>query len=163
MPLPEQTQANDPASPQSGFSGAGAVPFVGGGGLGAGGLQGRPAEDCMSEFIPLREEAERRGRLIKAASERNAPPDEGCRLIGDFERAEARMIDYIERHRQSCAIPEQVFYQLKNGHKGTEGLLNKVCAAAGQADKDIRTSPYRPDGHERAWPPKGPTGDFERR
>src|SRR3569833_4745688 len=84
VPLPEVTQAIDPASPQSGFSGAGAVPFVGGGGLGAGGLQGRPAEDCMSEFIPLREEAERRGRLIKAASERNAPPVVGCWLIGEF-------------------------------------------------------------------------------
>jgi hypothetical protein len=100
----------------------------------------------MTDFIPLREEAERRGRLIKAASERHAPRDEACRLISDFERAEAKMIDYVEAHRQSCAIPEQVSYQLRDGHKGTEALLKKVCVAA---------------EYDRAWPPKGPTGDFD--
>jgi hypothetical protein len=39
---------------------------------------GVPAEGeaCMAEFAPLRQEAEARGRLIKAASERHAPAKE---------------------------------------------------------------------------------------
>ena len=36
------------------------------------------AEACMKGFAPLREEAERRGKLIKAASDRKAPPDEAA-------------------------------------------------------------------------------------
>jgi hypothetical protein len=32
----------------------------------------------------LRREAEERGKLIKAASERHAPPNEACKLIGNF-------------------------------------------------------------------------------
>jgi hypothetical protein len=31
---------------------------------------------CTKEFVPLRREAEERGKLIKAASERHAPPND---------------------------------------------------------------------------------------
>ena len=44
----------------------------------------------------MREEAEKRGKLIKAASERHAPPDEACKLIGNFGQAELKMIKYVE-------------------------------------------------------------------
>jgi hypothetical protein len=148
-PLPDTAGKTDPGLPPAtgmpnSFPGVSALP-LGGGGF-EGGLQPRPTADCMTDFIPLREEAERRGRLIKAASERHAPRDEACRLISDFERAEAGMINYVEAHRQSCAISQQVSSQLGNGHKATEALLKKVCVAA---------------EHERTWPPKGPTGDFD--
>ena len=36
----------------------------------------------MTGFVPLRQQAEARGKLIKAASERHAPPEEACKLIG---------------------------------------------------------------------------------
>ena len=54
----------------------------------------------MKEFVPLREEAEKRGKLIKAASERHAPPDEACKLIGNFGQAEIKMIKYVESQRR---------------------------------------------------------------
>ena len=46
----------------------------------------------MKGFVPLREEAERRGKMIKAASDRKAPPDEACKLIKNFGQAELKMI-----------------------------------------------------------------------
>src|SRR5207248_662872 len=48
---------------------------------------GGPAEACMKSFMPLREEAEKRGKLIKAASDRHAPPDEACKLIGNYSQS----------------------------------------------------------------------------
>ena len=36
--------------------------------------QGGPSDACMKGFVPLREEAEKRGKMIKAASERHASP-----------------------------------------------------------------------------------------
>src|SRR5437588_13049398 len=51
-----------------------------------------PLEACTKGFAPLREEAEKRGKLIKAASDRKAPPHEACKLIGDFGQAELKMI-----------------------------------------------------------------------
>ena len=87
----------------------------------------------MKGFVPLREEAEKRGKLIKAASERHAAPDEACKLIGNFGQAEIKMIKYVETYSAKCGIPPQIAEQLKNGHKNTETMQKKVCAVAQQA------------------------------
>jgi hypothetical protein len=89
----------------------------------------------MKGFVPLREEAEKRGKLIKAASERHAPPDEACKLIGNFGQAEIKMMKYVESHAAKCGIPPQISEQLKNGHKNTENMQQKVCAVAQQVQQ----------------------------
>jgi hypothetical protein len=152
-PLPGRAGpvANDPAfppvngaaptpsfggAPQSAFPAAGAPPM--GGGMGGGGAFAPPGpsqagtDQCMKEFVPLREEAEKRGKLIKAASDRHAPPDEACKLIGNFAQSEVKMIKYIEVHAAGCGIPPQIADQLKNGHKNTDAMQKKVCAVAQQ-------------------------------
>jgi hypothetical protein len=85
---------------------------------------------CMKGFVPLREKAEERGKLIKAASERHALPDEACRLIGNFGQSEIKMIKYIEANSAQCGIPPQIADQFKTNHKNTEALQKKVCAMA---------------------------------
>jgi hypothetical protein len=150
--------ANDPAFPPvngaaptasigtpaagSPFPSAGAAPVMGGAGgfgpppgaprPGAGG----PPEACMKAFVPLREDAEKKGKMIKAASDRHASPDEACKLIGNYAAAEVKMISYVEKNSEKCGIPPQIGDQLKTGHKGTENLLKKVCDAA----KQMRTA-----------------------
>jgi hypothetical protein len=89
-------------------------------------------DDCMQGFMPLRQEAEKRGKLIKAASERHAPADEACKLIENFGQSEIKMIKYVETHAAKCGIPPQITDQLKTGHKNTEGMQQKVCAVAQQ-------------------------------
>ena len=103
------------------------------------------SDECMKEFAPLRQEAEQRGKLIKAASERRAPADESCKLIGSFGQAELKMIKYVESHAAQCGISLQMSDQLKIGHKNTESMQKKVCAVAQQVQ--LRG-------------PSGPTGDF---
>jgi len=149
-PLPGQVQPNDSAFPPVN----GAAPAVGGlGGApsssfpvnGAKPLSGAafspgpappsqagPADACMNAFMPLREEAEKRGKLIKAASDRHAPPDEACKLIGNFSVAEVKMISYVEGHSAKCGIPPQVAEQLRAGHKNTEKMQKQVCNVAQQ-------------------------------
>lgn len=89
----------------------------------------------MKKFLPLREEAEKRGKLIKAAGERKAPPDEACKLIGNFGQAEIKMIKFVESNAARCGIPPSVAEQMKTGHKNTEGMRTKVCAAAQQVQQ----------------------------
>jgi len=89
-----------------------------------------PSEACMKGFMPLREEAEKRGKLIKAASDRKAPPDEACKLIASFGQAETKMIKYVEANASKCGIPQQISDQLKAGHKNTETMQQKVCGVA---------------------------------
>jgi len=107
-----------------------------------------PAERdaCMKEFAPLRREAEERGKLIKAASARHAPPGEACELIGNFGQSEIKMIEYIDANSTKCGIPPQVADQLRAGHNNTEAMQKKVCAMAQRVQ---------------SGGPAGPIGDFD--
>jgi hypothetical protein len=104
-----------------------------------------PAERdaCMKEFVPLRQEAEARGRLIKAASERHASPGEACELIGSFAQSEIRMIGYVDANATKCAIAPEVVDELRAAYNRTEVMRKKICAVAQQA------------------PGRGPVGDFD--
>jgi hypothetical protein len=136
-PFPPVNGAAPPvAAPRSSFPVTGAAP-VGGGGFSpvSPAEQGGPPEQCMKEFLPLREEAEKRGKLIKAASDRHAPPEEACKLIANFSQAEIKMIKYIEGHAAKCGIPPQIADQLKTGHKNTDNMQQKVCSVAQQQQK----------------------------
>ncbi len=144
-PVPGQTvQRNDPAfppvngaAPSSSFPVNGAAPLTGSSferGP-APPSQAGPSDDCMKGFLPLREDAEKRGKMIKAASDRHAPPDEACKLIGNFGQAEIKMIKYVDTHAAKCGIPPQIADQLKAGHKNTEKMQKQVCAVAQQAQQ----------------------------
>jgi hypothetical protein len=102
---------------------------------------GGGGEACMKEFIPLREDAEKRGKMIKAASDRHASPDEACKLIGAYTQAETKMIKYVETHSAKCGIPPQVLEQLKGGHKNSEAMQQKVCGMAQQAQSRPAAGP----------------------
>jgi hypothetical protein len=123
-------------APSSAFPSGGAAPIAGSAfERPAAPPQSGPPDQCMKQFMPLREEAEKRGKLIKAASDRHAPPDEACKLITNFGQAETNMIKYVEKHSADCGIPPQIAEQLKTGHKNTEALQGKVCSVAKQVQQ----------------------------
>lgn len=119
------------------FPATGAAPVAGAafGGPPAPPSQAGAPDDCMKKFMPLREDAEKRGKLIKAAGERKATPEEACKLIGNFGQAEIRMIKFVESNAVKCGIPSEVADQMKTGHKNTVAMQRKVCAAAQQAQQ----------------------------
>jgi hypothetical protein len=123
----------------SAFPSNGAAPITGGGVAQPMGSPPQaaagPSEACMKNFVPLREEAEKRGKLIKAASERRAQPDEACKLIENYSKAELKMLEYVKLNSAKCGIPPQISEQMKKGHAGTEAMIKKVCGAA-QAQKN---------------------------
>ena len=76
------------------------------------------------------------GNVLRlAAGERKATPDEACKLIGNFGQAEIKMIKFVETNAARCGIPPSVAEQMKTGHKNTEGMRAKVCAAAQQVQQ----------------------------
>ena len=85
--------------------------------------------------MPLREEAdEKRGKLIKAASDRHAElRRRPASCIGNFGQSELKMIKDVETNSGKCGIPAQVADQLKAGHKNTEKMQKQVCDVAQQA------------------------------
>jgi hypothetical protein len=93
-----------------------------------------PSDACMKGFMPLREDAEKRGKLVKAAMERHAQPEETCKLIENYSQAELKMMKYVQLNTAKCGIPPQISEQMKKGHEGTQATLKK-CAAAAQAQQ----------------------------
>jgi hypothetical protein len=127
--------AGSAAASQGSFPAQGATPLGGGlaaGGFGAGSPQGGGAEqqDCMEKFAPLRQEAERRAAMIKAASERKAAPPEACGLIKAYVAAEAKVVNYVTTKQTACQIPAEIPKQLKASQAKSHQMMKVVCEAA---------------------------------
>jgi hypothetical protein len=138
-PFPPVNGAAPAASfgPPSAFPSNGAAPIAGGAptapmGAPPPGGAGGPSEACMKGFVPLREEAEKRGKLIKAAFERHMPAEETCKMIESYSQAEIKMMKYVQLNQAKCQIPPQISEQMKKGHEGTLATLKK-CTVAAQA------------------------------
>jgi hypothetical protein len=157
-PVPGQASAprqaplkNDPAFPPVNGASPGAFPVTGTApiaGPSGGGFEAPPSpqaqaamQQCMTEFTPLRNEAETRGKLIKAASDRHAPPAEACKLIENYGQAELKMMKYVETNGAKCGIPPQIHQQLKTSHKATDNMQQKVCAMAQQVQQRAPAGP----------------------
>jgi hypothetical protein len=91
---------------------------------------GGQAPPCMNDFLPLRQQAEKRAAAIKAAADRKAPPEEACKLIQQFQAAEAKMISFAEKNNVWCGIPPEVIKQMKAGAVRTQQARTQACAAA---------------------------------
>ncbi|MBI5129261.1 MAG: hypothetical protein HZA66_07445 [Rhodopseudomonas palustris] len=143
-PLPGQSSAAtaqpSPFPPVNGgaFPAAGAAPIAGGGGGFAPPAQAAPmgqqagGEECMNDFVKLRQEAEKRGAAIQAAGKRKAPASEACKLITAFSASETKMISYVVTNAKKCGIPGEIADQLRKGHQNTTGMQKKVCDIAAQ-------------------------------
>lgn len=105
------------------------------GGFGGGPSQGDAAvqAECIKQFQPLREETEKRGKAIQVASARKATPQEACKLIGEFSKAELRFVNFVSTKQTACGIPADIPKQMKVAHAKTEDLLKRVCSAAENA------------------------------
>ncbi|WP_249140567.1 MULTISPECIES: hypothetical protein [Bradyrhizobium] len=133
-PLPGQSSAPPVSSP---------IPLGNGSTSATRPIQSGPAEQCMKSFETLREEAERRGNLIKAAGDRHAPPDEACDLIRSFGQAQLNMVEYVETNTAQCGIPADVGKQLKALYESTAAMRTRVCNVAQQMQQRDRDGPRR--------------------
>lgn len=108
-----------------------------GGGFGGPSMAGPPpgADACMKEFLPMREDAEKKAKMIKAASDRKAPPDEACKLLANFDAAQVRMLKFVTSNAAKCGIPPQIADQLKAGHANVDKMKTMVCKVAEQRAK----------------------------
>ena len=144
-PLPGVNGSPPSASPPvSAFPSYGVPPI---GTLGAGpAVAPGISRECGDGYASLRQDAERKGKLITSARERRASPDEACKLISAYQTAEIKLIKYVEANAAKCAIPAQIAQQLNATRGKTAELQSKVCTLAQE--------------QMRKHAPAGPSGDF---
>jgi hypothetical protein len=112
MGMPRAAPGGMPGGPQAGFPGPQAAP------------QEPP---CFKDFMPLRQEAERRAGLIKSASDRKAPRPEVCQLFKNFASAEAKVVSFVSAKQSQCGIPQDVVGTMKSNHDKTLKIRDQVC------------------------------------
>ena len=100
---------------------------------------GGQAPPCFNEFLPLRQEAEKRAGLIKSATTKQLPREEVCKLFNGFIAAESKLVKFLEANYASCGIPTEAVTSMKSNHDGALKTRNRVCQAAASA-------PVRPAG-----------------
>jgi len=123
-PMPSSSFGAAPASFPAPGAPMGNSPFA------APPTQAGPPDNCMKDFLPLRQEAEKRGHMLKEASDKHQGPEVACKIITSFIEAEIKMMKYVETNSAKCGIPPQISEQLKKGHKGSEAMKEKICNAA---------------------------------
>ena len=85
---------------------------------------------CVKEFFKLRDDAENKGKAIKAANDRKASPKEACQLFGAFVTAQSKMLKYASENTTWCGIPQQVVENIKQSVARMSEVRNRICQAA---------------------------------
>jgi hypothetical protein len=94
---------------------------------------------CFNEFMPLRQEAEKRAAAVRdAGAKQKMTPQQACQLIGRFSEAEAKVVKYAVTNGATCGIPADAIKQMKTNHQHTTEIQKRACDAA--------AAPPRPTG-----------------
>jgi hypothetical protein len=129
-PAPGPTQGPGPTLGPGPAQGPvmGTGPMMGPGPM-SGPPQGQNMPPCLSAFMPMREEAEKRAGFLKVGIERKKPRPELCNLFRRFSEAEEKVVKYAVTNQANCGIPPQAVAEMKKNHGKTVEVRDKVCAA----------------------------------
>src|SRR5580704_6053489 len=83
---------------------------------------------CMSQFLPMRAEAEKRAGVLQAGINHKKPRPEICQLFRSFSEAEEKVVKYAVANQTGCGIPPDAIATMKKNHAKTVDVRDKVCA-----------------------------------
>jgi hypothetical protein len=129
-----------PAAAQfGGMPGMPGSPGVSGGpppGIGASpfGAPAQPPAACR-QILVYRDETQKTGLALSAASKRKAQPDEVCKLFKVFIAAEGKMLKGLEENSATCGVPPDALKNLKEQHARANQMGKQVCEVAAQGPR----------------------------
>jgi hypothetical protein len=93
---------------------------------------------CLDEFIPLRQEVEKRFEAAKAGIDRRGSAAELCNLLTKFTQAEMQMIKYVRENGPACNFPPALLESAQASNAKSEGYRKQACTAAAAPAKPAR-------------------------
>jgi hypothetical protein len=91
-----------------------------------------PAQSVCENFLPLRDDAQKKGAAIAAAEKRKVDRQELCKVVTTFSAAEEKAALFLEKNKSSCSVPDQAISSAKDMHAKTVKFRDMVCAPAPQ-------------------------------
>lgn len=90
---------------------------------------GAAASPCDG-FMPLRNEAQKRGMAIGMAEKQHADRKQMCKLVTVFSAAEEKALKYLKANMTWCGVPQQAITSAAEAHAKTLKFREVVCAPA---------------------------------
>ena len=84
----------------------------------------------MKDFLPLRDDTEKKATAVRAASKRKATPQEACSLFNSLISSQAKLTKFAEENGTWCGLPPQVVKQIKDSYTHANAIRVKVCEIA---------------------------------
>ncbi|TCK30807.1 hypothetical protein EV667_0909 [Ancylobacter aquaticus] len=152
-------QAEPSAQPAPGFSPSAAQPapgFNSGIGQPAPGFSSSPgvsapqqqanpnAAECQGQVVKLREDLEKRGGALQAASKKKLPPSELCPMFRTFANAQQAFYSFLSTNKAKCGVPDDVLSKFKENVTSVNSTRNRVCEVAKMQESGAGAGPSGP-------------------
>jgi hypothetical protein len=99
-------------------------------GIGKASAQMAEGQSVCNGFIPLRDDAQKKGMAIGAAEKRHADVKELCTVVSAFSIAEAAALKFLQTNKVWCGVPDQAITTAATSHEKTLKFREAVCNAA---------------------------------
>lgn len=109
--------------------------------------QPQQSSPCVDQFVPLREELDKRFEAAKAGIAKHGTAPEICSLLTKFSQAEVALLKFVEKNSGNCPFPSDMLGNVKASNAKTETYRKQACtaAAAGPARAARPTEPTLSD------------------
>lgn len=88
--------------------------------------------NCVAEFLPLRQDTEKRMAAIKPATEKKSQ-QLTCAAFRNLAGAHTKMMKYADDHGVECRIPPDAMKGMRAENAKIVEIRNKVCSAGAAA------------------------------
>jgi hypothetical protein len=85
---------------------------------------------CVDQFVPLRQEVDKRFEATKAGIAKHGSAAEICNLLTKFSQAEAALMKFVEKNSATCPFPANMLENIKASNVKSEGYRKQACTAA---------------------------------
>jgi len=102
---------------------------VGAGSFGKASAQMVTSPSPCEGFVPLRNDAQKKGLAIGAAEKRHADRKELCSLVSRFSVAEGAAVNFLKSNKTWCGVPDQALAEAEASHQKTLKFRQVVCTA----------------------------------
>jgi hypothetical protein len=92
--------------------------------------QPQQSSPCVDQFVPLREELDKRFEAAKAGIAKHGTAPEICSLLTKFSQAEVALLKFVEKNSGNCPFPSDMLGNVKASNAKTEVYRKQACTAA---------------------------------
>jgi hypothetical protein len=79
-------------------------------------------------FLKLRDDAATKAAVVQATGKRRADRQEMCTVVTRFVAAETLVVNFLEKNKTLCGVPDEALATSKTSHAKTVEFRDRVCA-----------------------------------